>query len=175
MDGLPGDLDARRDRDLEGRQRHPWQRRAGLAILTVLVLAALLNVFGQREVQSDASQPQASLQVVAPEHLRPGVIFESRFRIGAHEKLAKPTLVLAPGWLDSVTLNSVEPAPKDETSQPDGSLVLLFPSIPAGGAFTFKMMWQVNPTAFGRKSTGVQLLDGDQQVASIDRRTTIYP
>jgi hypothetical protein len=172
---LPGDLDARRDRDLEGRARHQWQRRLGLGLLAALVIAALFNVFGQREVESNASEPAATLQVIAPEHLRPGLIFEGQFRIEAHEKLAQPTIVLAPGWLDSITLNSLEPAPKDETSRPDGSVALLFPSIPAGGAMTFHTMWQVNPTAFGHKSTDVQLLDGDRPIASIDRRTTIYP
>jgi hypothetical protein len=175
MAELPGDLDASRDRDLEGRARHQWQRRLGLLALAALVVAALFNVFGQREVESNAATPAASLQVIAPEHLRPGLIFEGQFRIEAEEALEQPTLVLAPGWLDSVTLNSLEPAPKDERSRPDGSLALLFPAIPAGGAMTFNTMWQVNPTAFGRKPTDVTLLDGDRELARIDRKTTIYP
>jgi hypothetical protein len=172
---LPGNLDMGQDRDLVGREKHQWLRRAGLTALLLLVLAAALNVFGQREIESNASSPQASLQVTAPEHLRQGLTFEGQFRVEAHDQLAEPTLVLAPGWLDSVTLNSLEPAPKDETSRPDGSLALLFPSIPASGALTFNTMWQVNPTAFGRKPTDVQLLDGDTELASIDRTTTIYP
>jgi hypothetical protein len=175
MQDLPGDLDPRRDRELEGRGRHQWQRRAGLVVLGALVLAAVFNVFGQREVESNAAAPAASLQVIAPEHLRPGVIFEGQFRVEAREALAQPTIVLAPGWLDSITLNSLEPAPKDERSRPDGSLALLFPAMPAGGAMTFNTMWQVNPTAYGHKSADVTLLDGDREIAHLDRTTTIYP
>jgi hypothetical protein len=163
------------DRELQGRERHQLFRRIGLGLLVAIVAAALLNVFGQREVVSSASEPGASLHVTAPSHLRGGVIFEAQFRVDATEKIAKPTLVLASGWLDSITLNSLEPAPKDETPRPDGSIALLFPSIPAGGSMTFYTQWQVNPTAFGRKDSGVILLDGKRELAHVDRTTTVFP
>lgn len=80
-----------------------------------------------------------------------------------------------PGWVDSVTLNSLEPAPKDEASQPDGSLAFEFPPIPAGGSLSFYTQWQVNPTAFGRRSADVELLDGETPIARVERTATIFP
>jgi hypothetical protein len=163
------------DRELHGRERHQLFRRIGLGVLFALVVAAALNVFGQREVESSAAAPAASLHVTAPSHLRGGVIFEAQFRVDATEAIAKPTLVLAPGWVDSITLNSLEPAPKDESPRPDGSIAMLFPSIPAGGSMTFYTQWQVNPTAFGRKDSGVILLDGKRELARVDRTATVFP
>jgi hypothetical protein len=175
VNGLPGTLDVDADRELKGRERHQLFRRIGLAALFALVVAAAFNAFGQREEVSTASGPAASLQVTAPARLRGGVIFEAQFRVDATEKIAKPTLVLAPGWIDSITLNSLEPAPKDESPRPDGGIALLFPSIPAGGSMTFYTQWQVNPTAFGRKASDVVLLDGDKEIARVDRTATVFP
>jgi hypothetical protein len=172
---LPGNLDIGKDRDLENRGRHQWMRRAGLCALGLIVLAAALNVFGQREVVSGAAAPAGSLEVTAPDRVRGGVIFEGTFRVEAHRRIEAPTIVLAPGWLDSVTLNTVEPAPKDETSRPDGGIAFEFPPIPAGGALTLYTQWQVNPTSFGRKPTDVLLLDGKREIARVDRTTTVYP
>lgn len=175
MGSLPGSLDAKVDRDLESRERHQMQRRLALGALGLLVLAAALNLFGQRTVSSASEGSDAKLTVEAPSRLRGGVIFEGRFVVEANAALDNPTLVLQPGWLDTITLNSLEPTPKDEGSRPDGALELLFPPIPAGGSLTFVTQWQVNPTAVGRKQSDVILLDGEREIARVDRTATIFP
>ena len=47
-----------RNRELEGRQIELWARRAGLLVLAALVVAALLNTFGQRTEVSRPPRPR---------------------------------------------------------------------------------------------------------------------
>jgi len=175
MQDLPGNLDADADRDLRGRERHQLGRRMALGALTLFVLAALLNVFGQRTTTTVAAEPAAALSVQAPSRLRGGLIFEGRFRIDAREAIAEPTLVLQSGWIDAITLNSIEPAPTTERSLDDGSIAFDLPPIAAGGSSTLYTQWQVNPTALGRTSADVELRDGDRSIARVERTVTIFP
>lgn len=172
---LPGNLDPGVDRDLDGRQHHQIARRIVLGLMTLLVALALLNVFGQRSVTAADEGPRGSLSVRAPEHLRGGVIFEGRFEVTAESPIDEPTIILSPGWIEGITLNSLEPAPTDERTRDDGSLELTFPPVGAGRSFAVYTQWQVNPTTVGRRDTSAQLLDGDEPIAGVDRTTTIYP
>lgn len=175
QNALPGSLDAEIDRDLAGRGHHQIQRRLGLGLLGLLVVAALFNFFGQRPTTTTAAGASGAIEVRAPNDLRGGVIFEGRFVISAQAAIAHPTLVLEPGWVEGITLNSLEPTPTNERSLPDGSLSLEFPSIPAGRSTTVYTQWAVNPTNVGRRSAGVELLDGEMPLAHVDRTVTVYP
>jgi len=55
-------LDLERHRDLRGRDREPWIRRSGMALLTLIPLAALLNTFGQAPTASTAEGSGAELR-----------------------------------------------------------------------------------------------------------------
>ena len=72
MEGNGHGLWLERNRDLAGRGSAPWVRRVGLLLLLALVIAALLNTFGQRATTSSARGPAASLQLNAPERARGG-------------------------------------------------------------------------------------------------------
>jgi hypothetical protein len=174
MATLPGLLDRSRDLELEGQSRHPWYRRAVLAAMAGFCLLALLNVFGQHSQSFYSQGSTASLKLRVPSRLRSGDIFEARFEIRASDRLAKPTIVLAPDWLQGVTLNSLEPAPLDESSN-GGLLRLTLPPIRAGGEATLWTQWQVNPTGFGDRDTSVTLLNGTRQLAHIQRTPTVIP
>src|SRR5436190_7898049 len=87
MAELQGHLSRSRDRDLKGREYQVWTRRALLLLLVALIVAALLNVFGQRSTTSEARASAATLTVKAPQRLRGGLIFEGRFEIQAHRAL----------------------------------------------------------------------------------------
>jgi len=73
-----------------------------------------------------------------------------------------------------MTLNTLEPAPTDETSV-NGALRLAFGQIPAGRRFDVFLQYQVNPTAVGERKQWVDLLDGESTVASIKRGLFIFP
>jgi hypothetical protein len=171
---IPDGIVLKRDRDLTGRARQIWIRRGLFALLPLMSVLALLNVFGQRPATSRATVPAATLKVYAPARVRGGLLFEARFRVTAHDELKNATLVLGPGWLEGMTINTIEPAPVNEASA-DGKLSLELGHIPAGGSYLLFLQFQVLPTNVGHRAAPVTLLDGDEQLIRIDRSITIFP
>jgi hypothetical protein len=106
--------------------------------------------------------------------VRGGLFFESRFTIEARRELENATVVLDPGWLEGMTLNTVEPGPIGEASR-DGRLALELGHVPAGGRHLFFLQFQVNPTNVGRRSQDVELYDGETRLLHIDRTVTVFP
>jgi uncharacterized membrane protein YcaP (DUF421 family) len=60
---VPADPDVAEDRyiQLSGRGWHVWLRRALIALITVLLVAAVLNLFGQLPTTATATTPQATM------------------------------------------------------------------------------------------------------------------
>ena len=164
-----------RHRDLQGRHREYWGRRAVTGVLVVFVLLAAANVFGQRPSSADASGSQATLAVSTPSTLRGGLIFQTRIDIEARRAIAHPTLVLGGGWFDSMTLNSVQPGPAAQAARGDG-VTLSYPALGAGGRMTVWLEWSANPTnlAWHRPET-VSLTDGSSVLVSVTRHVTVFP
>ena len=79
----PDGLTLEHDRDLVGRERRPVVRWALVALLGVLVVLGLLNVFGQRPSTTTETAPAAELKVYSPPRVRSGLLFESRFHVKA--------------------------------------------------------------------------------------------
>jgi hypothetical protein len=98
----------------------------------------------------------------------------SRFTIRAERELKNATLVLDPGWMEGMTLNSLEPAPIGEASR-DGKLVLELGHVPAGQEHVVFLQFQVNPTNTGRRSQDVELLDDTTSLLTLDRSVTVFP
>ena len=174
MADTPQFLTLKRNRDLEGMSGRPWLRWALVAALGVVVVLGALNVFGQQPETEVVDADAARLEVLSPDDLRSGLYFMSRFVIDAKEDLEEATLVLDPGWLEGVTLNTVEPSPVGEASR-DGRIAFELGHIPAGDQYRFYLQFQVNPTEFGRRSHDVALYDGETLLARLDRTTMIWP
>jgi hypothetical protein len=128
---LPEGLSLEHHRDLAGRTRTPLVRNVLLALLCAVLLLALLNVFGQVPRTDTAETSVARLEVDAPKAIRGGLYFQARYRVEAIEEIEDATVVLDPGWLEDITLNTVEPAPVGEASR-DGRIALQLGRIPAG-------------------------------------------
>jgi hypothetical protein len=168
-------LTLKRHRDLEGLYNAGIVvRRIAYLILGVLALLGLLTLFGQRPSTATADATAARLELYAPSHVRGGLLFMARFRITAKQDLKKATLVLDPGWAESLTINTIEPAPTDETSE-NGRIALTLGPIKAGDSFLLFMHFQVNPTNVGRRSQNVELRDGERHIATIHRNVTVFP
>jgi hypothetical protein len=161
-------------RDLKGRERRPLTRWILLTMLGLLVGLGLLNAFGQRPETSTVTTPVASLKVYSPSRLRGGLYYESRFTIEATREIEEATLILDPGWLEGMTLNTLEPGPIGEASR-DGRIAMELGRIPAGGRHIFFLHFQVNPTNVGHRSADVELHDGERLLARVDRTVTIFP
>jgi hypothetical protein len=160
-------VDARETYELAGR-------RVFFALLTTLCLVAAANVFGQRPRETIASTVAAELEVFAPTGLRGGIYFQGRFTVRARRDLREATLVLDPGWMESIHVNTIEPAPIGAASR-DGDLVLELGHVPAGQKHVLYMQFQVNPNNVGRRSQTVELYDGDELLARAERTVTVYP
>ena len=57
----------------------------------------------------------------------------------------------------------------------DGKLVFELGRVRAGQKHVFFLQLQVNPTNVGHRSQDVQLYDGDELLATIDRTITVFP
>ena len=130
----PDQIDLGRHRDLAGRGRAVWLRRGTIAIVTAVPVLALANVFGQRPSTSLARSGTATLSVATPSNLRSGLIYQARVTVDAPAGLNDAHLVLSSGWLDGITVNTIEPSVSNETSV-DGGLLLSLGKIPAGHRF----------------------------------------
>jgi hypothetical protein len=171
---IPEGLVLKRHRDLVGKRHEAWIRRTLLALVGLVPLLALLNVFGQRPHVETARAAAADLELYSTPHVRGGLLFEARFTVYANRDLKRATLELDRGWMEGFTINTIEPSPIGEGSH-DGRLVLELGHIPAGQKYSLYMQIQVNPTNVGRRSQGVRLYDGQTLIATIHRRVTIFP
>ena len=174
MASAPDQLTLARHRDLEGREHRPWARWTILTVLSFVLLLGLLNVFGQRPRTDTASADGVELELYSPSTVRGGLFFMSRFTIRAERELEAATLVLDPGWLEGMTLNSIEPAPVGEANR-DGRLAFDLGRIRAGTKHVLFLHFQVNPTNIGRRPQDVELLDGETSLLRLDRTITVFP
>jgi hypothetical protein len=173
MANTPAFLTLRRNRDQVGRREVPI-RRALVTLVSLFLLAGLLNLFGQRPGSSSAATPAASIKVYAPSRVRGGLYFEARFTIDARRELENAMLVLDPGWVEGITVNTITPSPIGEASR-NGKLVFTLGHIRAGATYILFMQLQVNPTNVGHRAQDVSLYDGGTLLATIDRTITIFP
>ena len=121
MASVPDHLTLKRHRDLTGRERRPYIRWLLLSLIGLVFLLGLANVFGQRPQTETASADGVELEVYSPEHLRSGLFFMSRFTIRAEREIEAATLLLDPGWVEGITLNTLVPSPVGEANR-DGKI-----------------------------------------------------
>jgi hypothetical protein len=171
---VPEGLTLDHHRDRKGTERRPIVREVLLGALCAVLVLALLNVFGQVKAVSTSESSAARFEVSAPSKLRGGLFFEARYTVEAVEEIEDATIVLDPGWLEDITLNTVEPAPVGEASR-DGKIALELGRIPAGDEHILFLHFQVNPTAVGFRSQDVELYDGERLLASFDRDAIVWP
>ena len=173
MADIPDQLVLKVARDREGR-RDVIVRRILFSAIVLFLGLGLFNLFGQQPSTTTAEAEAATLEVYAPERVRGGLFYEARFRVDAVRELEEATLVLDPGWAEGITINTVEPSPVGEASR-DGKLVFVLGRVPAGQKHVFFLQLQVNPTNIGHRSQDVQLFDGDQLLATVERTVTVFP
>ena len=174
MPEIPDAIVLRRDRDFEGRGAEIWVRRGLFGLVCVVPVLALANLFGQRPEVSTATAPTARLLVSAPSRVRGGLLYQVRFRVTARTRLKQAALVLDRGWIDGLTINTLEPSPASETSV-DGKLGFDLGPIAAGDSYVLFVDYQVNPTSVGRQNQTVTLYNGNKALITIHRTLTIFP
>ena len=174
MGEIPDAIVLGRDRDLESRRNDIWVRRGLFALVCLVPVLALLNLFGQHPQTSSGTSAAASLSLYAPAHARGGLLYQAHFRVTARKKLDQAVLVLDQGWIDGLTINTVEPSPASEASD-NGKLALNLGTIPRGKTYVLYLAFQVNPTTVGRRSQNVTLYDGNRALVTLHRTLTVFP
>jgi hypothetical protein len=170
----PDGIVLNRHRDLDGRDNHPWVRRALLTLVGALLVLGLLNVFGQRPATSRAATQAAVLSVYSPTSVRGGLLYTSRFHVTARADLKKALLVLDSGWFEGMQVNSIVPQPIQDASR-DGRVVFDLGHIAKGHSAILWIQFQVNPTNVGHRPQNVELDDGPNVISTIHRNITVYP
>jgi hypothetical protein len=94
--------------------------------------------------------------------------------VTAKRELKKATLILDPGWVEGMQINSINPQPVGEASQ-DGRIALELGHIPAGHSAIYFIEFQVDPTNVGHRSQDVRLDDAGQPLFTIHRSISVYP
>jgi hypothetical protein len=174
MDGLPGDLTVERHVLLQGRERHPLYRRGLFAVVCVLPVLALLNIFGQHATSQTVDGAGGTLQVEAAKNLRGGLLHQVRMTITATRDMEHPQLVMSPGWFEENIENSIAPDPLQQSSS-NGRVVLSYGPLHAGQKLTVWADFQVNPVNVGTRTMNVELTDGPRPVALVKRKLTVFP
>jgi len=151
-----------------------WTRRAVLVLFAAIIVAALLNAFGQRSTTTTDAAPAATLSLEAPSRVRGGLFFQSLVDVVPRRAVERPRLVLADGWLEGMQVNSIEPAPSSESSR-DGTTVLTWNALEAGRAMRVWFQFEVNPTNHGRRDYTLEFDDGDAPLARVKRTITVLP
>ncbi len=173
MSATPDFLTLKENRD-RGNPVEKAARWVLIGLLATIEIAALLNAFGERPTTTKAAGPAAELAVSAPVRLRGGLFYQGRISVLARERIDDAVLVLGPGWMEQTSINTIEPAPVDESGQ-DGRLALGYGTLEPGESLVVYIQLQVNPTNVGHRSQRVELRDGPTLVAAADRTVTVFP
>src|SRR3954447_19509822 len=174
MSDLPQGIDLPRHRDFEGKAVGQWLRHGFLLLLTIFVIAALLNAFGAHPQTEEAGAAAGTLKVTAPERVRGGLLYQARLEIHANGAIGAPTLVFDKGWIEETTLNTMEPEPAETTSD-RGRLKIRYPPLEPGRSLTVYIALQANPNDIGSHDQGLALYDADEEIASVDRTQVNFP
>jgi hypothetical protein len=169
------ELRLQRHRDLVGRRSGPLVVRGIVAILTLFVVLAALNTFGQQPATSQAAGRGVRLDVSTPARVRGGLIFQTRVDVSTSRRIAKPTIVLGGGWFDGMTLNSYQP-PATAQSSRGSAVTFVFPPLRAGGHMTVWFEWSANPTNLTwERPESIVLDDGTTRLLGLNPNVTVFP
>lgn len=150
-----------------------WVAWLGLAVLSVLVGASVLGVYGhEHTVEASGNGTRASVHL--PELLRNGEFFEMQFRMESQQAVEDLTVgVEASVWKD-MTINTIIPGASEETSV-DGEYRFAFGPMEAGGLFVAKMDGQVNPDILGGNSGVIRVYDGERLLVELPVEIGVLP
>jgi hypothetical protein len=167
-------LDLARIRDLKGRRRYPWIRRALLMLLAVPVVLGLSGALGQKTITRFATGPRARLALDAPSVVRGGLLWRARIVVKALRTISHPRLVLGPGYINGMQMNTIEPSPAGEASR-GPRLVLSYDKLSPGDDLVVYLQFQTDPTTTGGQDASVEVDDATRPLARVEHTITVLP
>lgn len=157
---------------VEGGGRWNW---VSLAVLSALMLAALLGAFGGGKSRPLAAEAAAArFEVSVPRRIRNGEFFEMRVRIVATQMVDKAVLVVPASLWRDMTINTMIPAPAEEKAA-SGAFRFDYGAMKAGDVLDIKIDGQINPPLFAGTSGTIELADGERSLARIPLDIKVLP
>ncbi len=175
-----GSLSVRPPDGIEERHWLPASRRRqaqgplATSILTVIVIAGLLGLFGLPDQTRTASVPRAELAVYGPRLIRNGEFFEMRLRVRARRGIAEPVIAVGTEVWRDITINTMIPAATEE-EYANGEYRFTFGSLDAGEELVFKVDAQINPNYWGSSSDQIRLLGGNDPITGVRYDLMVLP
>ena len=150
-----------------------WTAWLGMAVLSVLVGASVLGVYGhEHTLEASGNGTRASVHL--PELLRNGEFFEMQFRLEADEALADLTIGVDASLWEDITINTTIPGASEETSV-DGEYRFAYGPMEAGTTFVAKIDGQVNPDIWGGNSGAIRVYDGERLLVELPVEIGVLP
>jgi hypothetical protein len=154
---------------------HKHASPASILIIGALLVAALLGAFGgQPHPIRKITTPAAAIELQLPEILRNGEFFEMRIMITARRSFADLRLSVDSGYWRDLTINTMVPAPSQETSEKD-QYIFSYGPVKSGQKLTLKFDGQINPPMFAGTNGHLKLMDGAQTVSVIPVELRVLP
>ncbi len=155
------------------RRGQSWVAWLGLAVLSVLVGASFLGVYGhEHTLVASGNGTRASVHL--PELLRNGEFFEMQFRVESDEARADLTIGVDASVWEDMTVNTIIPGASEETSV-DGEYRFAFGPMEAGTTFVAKVDGQVNPDIWGGNGGRIRVYDGDRLLVELPVEIGVLP
>lgn len=163
------------DPELERRSSgHHHASTLSLIVLGALVLWGASGLAGSRTEEFEVQAAPLALQVSMPTRLRNGEVYEVRVLVTAKERIGKVGIGVSPALWRDTTVNSMVPAPADETYEA-GLLRFAYGAVEPGSTFEAKFDLQINPTRTGPDSGVVAVFDGDRKLADLPVHMRVLP
>jgi hypothetical protein len=114
------------------------------------------------------------VRVELPDVLRGGLMWRAKVTVRATRTIAHPRILLGPGFVEGMQLNTIEPSPVSEAGRGQ-RVVLSYAELKAGDELVVYLQLQVNPTTVGAQDTTVELDDEATALVRVAHTTTVLP
>jgi hypothetical protein len=101
-------------------------------------------------------------------------MWRARISVRALRTISHPRLILAPGYINGMQMNTIEPAPTGEAAR-GPQLVLSYDQLSAGDELVVYLQFQTNPTTVGGQDASVVLDDATRPLARLEHTLTVLP
>ena len=146
-----------------------------LALLGALMALAFSGLLGGVEQHRQTANAEAvRLDVMSPAVIRNGELFEARITVTPRRAIADLVIGVTPSLWRDITINTMIPAPGEE-SHDGGVFRFSFGPAEPGGPLEFKIDGQINPSRFGGTQGRVIVYDGDAKIAETAVRMRVLP
>lgn len=152
-----------------------WLRRGAVAVLTLVLIAALLGYLGLRTQTANGSGHGYRLSVQYPAVARAGLDIVWNVEVQHPGGFGKQiTLRLTSDYADILEQQGLSPQPSDETQ--DGQWDYLTFSAPPGDTFDFGVDAYIQPASQQGRSAEIAVVDAQRRpLVSVSYRTRLLP